>query len=378
MADHAAVLAFCVNERIDLVVVGPEGPLVAGIADSLREGGVAVFGPSRAAAQLEGSKAFTKALCAEHDIPTAAYEHHHDLAAATAALDRFGLPVVVKADGLAAGKGVTVAEARSDAEAALADIFREPGGAVVIEAFLTGEEVSLFVISDGTDIVSFGTAQDHKRVGDGDTGPNTGGMGAYSPATVLKPALEARAMAEIVRPTIAAMAARGTPFVGFLYAGLMLTPDGPRLVEYNVRLGDPEAQVLLPRFDGDLATVLHLAATGRLAQAQVAFADRAAVAVVVAARNYPGIPVTGGHISGLEAIPEETIAFLAGIRREGDALVVSGGRVLAVTGTGPDVESACRRAYSGVRALSVIDGFWRSDIAWRELARINCKVSAPE
>ena len=348
-------------------MVGPEAPLVDGIADSLCAAGIAVFGPSAAAARLEGSKAFTKDLCRDFGIPTAVYERHDDLAAARAALDRFGLPVVVKADGLAAGKGVTVATTRTGADDALTALFAVPGAEVVIEAFLDGEEVSLFAITDGATVYPFGTAQDHKRVGDGDTGPNTGGMGAYSPATVLTPALRERAMATIVRPTVAAMAARGMPFTGILYAGLMLTADGPSLIEYNVRLGDPEAQVVVPRFTGDLAALFHAAATGTLAQQPLpAFDDRAAVAVVLAASGYPASPVTGGHVT---IGAGDGQVFLAGVRDDGDGLIASGGRVLAATGLDREFEVARARAYAALDAVDYADGFARRDIGWRELAR---------
>ncbi len=372
--DHAAMSAFAKSERIDLMIIGPEAPLVDGLADSLRAGGIAVFGPSRAAARLEGSKNFTKQLCAEFGIPTAAYESHDDYTAAIAALDRFSLPIVVKADGLAAGKGVTVAITCAEAEAALAAIFAEPGAQVVIEAFLEGEEVSLFVISDGTTIIPFGTAQDHKRVGDGDTGPNTGGMGAYSPASVLTPDLEERAMAEIIRPTITAMTARGTPFVGVLYAGLMLTPMGPQLIEYNVRLGDPEAQVLLQRFDGDLAVLFHAAAMGKLKGNVAHFRDTSAVAVVLAAPDYPQAPVLGGQIEGLAAAREEAQIFLAGV---GTGDTVSGGRVLASVGVARDFAEARSIAYRGLAKIDLQGGFARSDIGWREMARLGLTATPP-
>ena len=369
VADHAAVLAFAQARAVDLVVVGPEAPLVAGLADDLRAGGIAVFGPSAAAAQLEGSKAFTKALCLANGIPTAAYERHHRHADAVAALDRFGLPVVVKADGLAAGKGVTVAGTREEAVAALDALFEQERAEVVIEAFLGGEEVSLFAISDGTTVVPFGSAQDHKRVGDGDTGPNTGGMGAYSPATVLTPELEAVAFERIVAPTVAAMRAGNTPFVGVLYAGLMLTADGPQLIEYNVRLGDPEAQVLLPRFAGDLAALLFAAATGTLADRPLPeFRAETALTVVLAAQNYPGTPRTDDAIAGLEDV-EDAQVFMAGVREEAGALRASGGRILAVTALGGDIAEASARAYCGIAQISCPGSFYRRDIGWREVAR---------
>jgi len=374
LTDHAAVIAFCHQSTIGLVVVGPEAPLIDGIADSLNAADIPVFGPSRAAAQLEGSKGFTKDLCAEFGIPTARYERHDTLEAARAALGRFGLPVVVKADGLAAGKGVVIAETMADAEAALADMFDgsfgAAGEAVVIEAFLTGEEVSLFAITDGTTVVPFGTAQDHKRIGEGDTGPNTGGMGAYSPATVLTSELEARAMAEIVQPTVAAMAARGTPFVGVLYAGLMLTPDGPHLIEYNARFGDPETQVLMPRFEGDLAALMLAAATGSLSDAApVTFADSTALAVVLAAKGYPATPELGGNVKYTATSMLGTHVFVAGLKEAEGNLIASGGRVLAVTGTAASLQQARDRAYEKLDTVLFRDGYSRKDIGWRELLR---------
>lgn len=371
VGDHAAVADFCHEHTIGLVVVGPEAPLVAGLADDLRAAGVAVFGPSKAAAQLEGSKAFTKALCARANIPTAGYAHVRSLEEARAALVPFGLPVVIKADGLAAGKGVTIAMTPEEAEAALAALFAEPGGEAVIEEFLTGEEASLFVLTDGTALVAFGSAQDHKRVGDGDTGPNTGGMGAYSPARVLTPALEARAIDEIVRPTIEALAAEGMPYSGVLYAGLMLTNTGPKLIEYNCRFGDPECQVLMARFEGDLLALLLAVAEARLADVPApAFAESTALTVVMAANGYPGTPAAGGAIRGIErAEATGATVFQAGTRLHADALVAAGGRVLAVTATGASVAEAQAAAYRGVDAIDFPTGFCRRDIGWREVER---------
>ena len=371
-ADHAAVVAFARERGVGLVVIGPEAPLVAGLGDALREASVPVFGPSAAAARLEGSKGFTKDLCARAGIPTAGYVRVRDREEADAALaSTFGLPVVIKVDGLAAGKGVTVAFARDEAAAALDALFAEPGAEAVIEEYLDGEEASLFVLTDGTDLAVFGSAQDHKRVGEADTGPNTGGMGAYSPARVLTPELEARAIDEIVRPTITALRDEGTPFVGVLYAGLMLTPAGPKLIEYNARFGDPETQVLMMRFDGDLAQTMLATATGRLASLPApAFADDAALTVVVAARGYPGTPAAGGAIRGIDAAEATgAVVFQAGTRRDGDALVAAGGRVLAVTARGPSVAAAQAAAYAGVDALDYADGFHRRDIGWRDVAR---------
>lgn len=373
--DHAAVVAFARANAVRLVVIGPEGPLVDGLADSLRAAGVPAFGPGRAAARLEGSKGFTKDLCARAGIPTAGYLRVTSREQAEAALaGTFGFPVVIKADGLAAGKGVTVAMTREEAHSAIADLFTPDGASgseAVIEEFLDGEEASLFVLTDGETLVPFGSAQDHKRISEGDTGPNTGGMGAYSPARVLTPELEARALDEIVRPTVAALAAEGTPFVGVLYAGLMLTATGPKLIEYNARFGDPEAQVLMLRFQGDLIETLSAVAERRLAELPPpAFSPDPALAVVVAARGYPGAPRLGGAISGLEAA-EATGAtvFQAGTRREGDALVSAGGRVLAVAGRGLTVADAQAAAYRGVAALKVVDGVFRRDIGWREVER---------
>ena len=371
LTDHAAVVAFCAEQSVELVVIGPEAPLVDGLGDSLRAAGVAVFGPDKAAAQLEGSKAFTKALCDRAGIPTAGYVHATSRAEARHALDRFGVPVVVKADGLAAGKGVTVAMTREEAEAALADLFGARGGEAVIEEFLEGEEASLFVLTDGTDILSFGSAQDHKRVGEGDTGPNTGGMGAYSPARVLTPELEARAIEEIVKPTVAAMAAAGTPFSGVLYAGLMLTEDGPKLIEYNARFGDPECQVLMARLDEDLLEVLLSVANGTLGERGPAkWVAQTALTVVLAANGYPGTPASGGTIDDV-AEAEETgaLVFQAGTRLDGEQLVASGGRVLAVTALGDTVAAAQQAAYHAVDQIVFPSGFCRRDIGWREIAR---------
>jgi phosphoribosylamine--glycine ligase len=370
--DHDAVTAFCRDRSVGLVVIGPEAPLVDGLADTLRAAGVPVFGPGQAAARLEGSKGFTKDLCARAGIPTAGYRRVTDRDTAVAALTgTFGLPVVIKADGLAAGKGVTVAMTKDEAMAAIDALFAEPGAEAVIEEYLDGEEVSLFVLTDGTAILPFGTAQDHKRVGEGDTGPNTGGMGAYSPARVLTPELERQAIDTIVRPTVDTMRAEGTPFVGVLYAGLMLTAQGPKLIEYNARFGDPETQVLMPRYEGDLVRLMLAVATGTLAdQPDPAFADQTALTVVVAARGYPGTPVAGGVIGGIAAA-EETGAtvFQAGTRAAGDTLVAAGGRVLAVTALGDGVAAAQAAAYRAVDALDFPDGFCRRDIGWRAVAR---------
>jgi phosphoribosylamine--glycine ligase len=374
VTDHGAVLSFCGGNAIKLVVIGPEAPLVDGLANSLRAANIAVFGPDQAAAQLEGSKGFTKDLCAEFGIPTAAYHRYASEAEALAGLVRFSLPVVIKADGLAAGKGVVIAETVTQAEEAIRDMFGGGFGAagaeVVIERFLTGEEASFFAITDGTTVIPFGSAQDHKRVGDGDVGPNTGGMGAYSPAPVLTAELQARAMAEIVEPTVRAMAARGTPYSGVLYAGLMLTAEGPQLIEYNARFGDPECQVLMTRLESDLLDLLLATAEGRLAEiAPPVFDDGYALTVVMAADGYPGTPLRGGAIGGIAAA-EATGAkvFHAGTAKNG-RLVAHGGRVLNVTARGATVTAAQRGAYAAVDAIDFPTGFCRRDIGWREVAR---------
>ena len=370
-----SIVAFARDMNVGLVVVGPEQPLVAGLADRLIDDGVLVFGPTAAAARLEGSKGFTKDLCARAGIPTAAYGRFTSLADARAGLGRFGLPAVIKADGLAAGKGVVIAQTRTEAEAALDDMFGggfgTAGAEVVIEEFLEGEEASFFALTDGKTIVPFGSAQDHKRVGDGDTGPNTGGMGAYSPAAVLTPALERQVMADIIGPTVKAMAEAGTPYAGVLYAGLMLTAEGPKLIEYNARFGDPEAQVLMPRFDGDLLALMLAVAEARLAEiARPILADRTALTVVMAARGYPGTPEKGGAIGGIEAAEATgAIIFQAGTAQGAAGLVAAGGRVLAVTATGASVAEAQAAAYRAVDTIDFPSGFCRRDIGWREVAR---------
>ena len=366
--DPAAVTDLAKKRDVDLVVIGPEAPLVAGVGDALRQAGFAVFGPNAAAAQLEGSKGFTKDLCAANAIPTAGYVRVETAAAAHDALKRFGIPVVVKADGLAAGKGVTVAMSREEAEAA---IDAAGDGPMVIEEFLEGEEASLFALVDGETAVALASAQDHKRVGEGDTGPNTGGMGAYSPAPVLTPELEQRAMDEIVLPTVRALAEAGTPFSGVLYAGLMLTAEGPKLIEYNVRFGDPECEAIMPRIEGDFAGLLRAVATGHLGEQQPKLSDNHAMTVIVAAHGYPGTPKGGGLIREIEAaeqIPGVTV-FHAGTARSGDALVAKGGRVLAVTATADTFANARARAYRAVDQIDFADGFHRKDIGWRELER---------
>jgi phosphoribosylamine--glycine ligase len=375
-SDHAAVIAFCAAEGIGLVVVGPEAPLVDGLADSLRGAGFAVFGPSRLAAQLEGSKGFTKDLCTRAGIPTAGYERVTGETQAMAALARFGAPVVIKADGLAAGKGVTVAMTMAEAEDAVAEIFSgrfgEAGAEAVIEEFLEGEEASLFALTDGHTIVPFGSAQDHKRVGDGDTGPNTGGMGAYSPTRVLTPDLEGEAMARIIAPTVRTMADEGMPYSGVLYAGLMLTAQGPKLIEYNARFGDPECQVLMMRYEGDLVELLAACAGNRLATLPPpAFSPRTALTVAMAADGYPGTPAKGGRIAGIAAAQADGAkVFHAGTASDATGgLVASGGRVLNVTALGDSVREAQARAYTALDRIDFPQGFCRRDIGWREIER---------
>jgi phosphoribosylamine--glycine ligase len=373
-ADHEAAIAFCAERAIGLVVIGPEAPLVDGLGDALRGAGIAVFGPDRIPAQLEGSKGFTKDLCARRNIPTAGYRRAASLAEAEAALAGFGLPVVIKADGLAAGKGVVIAESEAEAKAALATMFDgafgEAGASVVIEEFLTGEEASFFALTDGEAIVEFGTAQDHKRVGDGDTGPNTGGMGAYSPAAIVTPAIARRVMDEILRPTVADLAEAGTPYSGVLYAGLMLTAAGPKLIEYNARFGDPECQVLMMRLDEDLLELLLATAERRLAGIPaIRMRDEAALTIVMAAEGYPGPPARGGEIRLPEGNRDGVKIFHAGTATRDGRLVANGGRVLNVTALGATVAEARERAYREAERVDFASGFNRRDIGWREIAR---------
>ena len=373
--DHGAVVGFCVDHDIGLVVIGPETPLVEGLADSLAIASVPVFGPSQKAAQLEGSKGFTKELCSSAGIPTAAYEKYDRKADAIAGLSDFTAPYVIKADGLAAGKGVIIAQTYDTAVAALDDMFGggfgDAGTSVVIEDFMSGEEVSFFALTDGNTVAAFGSAQDHKRVGEGDIGPNTGGMGAYSPARVLTPALEAQVMAEIIHPTVDAMRSADMPYVGVLFAGLMLTQTGPQLIEYNCRFGDPECQVLMTRFDGDLAALMLAVAMGELDGAEPPrFSDKSALTVVMAANGYPGVPQTGGVIAGLaQAEAAGAKIFHAGTALAQGHLVANGGRVLSVTAMGESVGEARAQAYAAVDAISFETGFCRRDIGWREVER---------
>jgi phosphoribosylamine---glycine ligase len=377
--DHGAVVNFCAAFGINFVVIGPEAPLVGGLADSLRDAGITVFGPSAKAAQLEGSKGFTKEMCAYAPVPTAGYEHYSTKAEALAGLSDFTAPYVIKADGLAAGKGVIIAQTRAEAEAAIDDMFSgsfgSAGASVLIEDFMQGEEVSFFALTDGRTITAFGSAQDHKRVGEGDTGPNTGGMGAYSPARVLTPEHEARVMAEIIAPTVAFMAMKGMPYSGVLFAGVMLTESGPKLIEYNCRFGDPECQVLMMRYTGDLVALLHACATGKLASAPApTFAEGVALTVVMAANGYPGTPQKGGEIAGIPSATPGSKTFHAATAERDDTLIASGGRVLAVTTLAPTIGEAQRSAYRLVDAIDFPSGFCRRDIGWREIEREQASV----
>jgi len=373
--DHAAAIAFCEEHRIGLVVIGPEAPLVDGLADSLRGEGFSVFGPSKAAAQLEGSKGFTKDLCARAGIPTAGYIRTRSFGEAVEALAGFQPPYVLKADGLAAGKGVVIPETREEAVAALEDMFGGRFGAagaeVVIEEFMRGEEASFFALTDGATILSFGCAQDHKRVGEGDTGPNTGGMGAYSPAPVLDAMARGEVLEKIIAPTVRTLANEGTPYSGVLFAGLMLTDQGPKLIEYNCRFGDPECQVLMTRLKSDLGELMLACADNRLGTCEPAkFASDTALTVVIAAKGYPDAPEKGGAIDLGSAEACGAKVFHAGTKRaEGGALVADGGRVLNVTATGRNVTEAQAAAYRAVDAISFPTGFCRRDIGWREVAR---------
>jgi phosphoribosylamine---glycine ligase len=376
LANHASVIAFAKANKVDFVVVGPEGPLVAGIVDDLTAAGIKSFGPSKLAAQLEGSKGFTKDLCKEFNIPTATYGRFKDQAAALGYLAKHpALPVVIKADGLAAGKGVVIAETKAEAEAAITACFDGAFGAagaeVVIEEFMTGEEVSFFCLCDGETALPLTSAQDHKRVFNGDKGPNTGGMGAYSPATIFTPALAERTMAEIIRPTVAGMAKRGMPYKGVLYAGLILTPEGPKLIEYNARFGDPETQVLMMRLKSDLLAALLATADGVLKSFDLRWHSATALTVVMAANGYPGTPEKGTEINGLEAAARlvGVEVFHAGTAKQGDKIIATGGRVLNITALGETVAEAQRQAYRAVDAIDWPGGFCRRDIGWRAVQR---------
>jgi phosphoribosylamine---glycine ligase len=373
--DHAGIIAFAKANAIGFVIIGPEQPLVAGLADDLAAAGIKAFGPSRLAAQLEGSKGFTKDFCAEFAIPTGAYRRFTDAGAAKDYASGQSLPIVIKADGLAAGKGVTVATTRAEADAAIdtcfAGAFGSAGYEVVVEEFLDGEEASFFALVDGSHALALATAQDHKRVGDGDTGPNTGGMGAYSPAPVMTPALIERAMNELILPTVRGMATRGTPFRGVLYAGLMLTKKGPQLIEYNVRFGDPETQVLVMRLKSDLLAALLATADGVLATFDVRWSNDAALTVVMASNGYPGDYKKGTEIRGLDdaGAVEGVEIFHAGTERRDGRLVATGGRVLNVSARGRTVAEAQARAYAAIERIDWPDGFCRRDIGWQAISR---------
>ena len=373
ITDGEAVVGFAVEESIDFVIIGPEGPLAAGVADALMAAGVLVFGPSRDAARLEASKTFTKEICDACGAPSAGWARFTDAASAQAYVTARGAPIVVKADGLAAGKGVVVAETVDQALAAITDMFGGAFGAagaeVVIEDFMAGEEASFFVLSDGQNVRPIGTAQDHKRIGDGDTGPNTGGMGAYSPAPILSDTVAALALEQIVKPTVAEMAKRGTPYRGVLYAGLMIENGQPRLVEYNARFGDPECQVLMMRLGGQALDLMLACAEGRLAEVAVNWADDHALTVVMAAKGYPGAYAKGSVIAGLESLPEDShqMVFHAGTRAVDGTIRADGGRVLNVTARGATLQEARDRAYGMVGQVDWREGIYRQDIGWRAL-----------
>ncbi|MCM2294559.1 phosphoribosylamine--glycine ligase [Allorhizobium sp. BGMRC 0089] len=371
--DHGAVLAFCKDKAVDFVVVGPEAPLVAGLADHLRDGGLAVFGPSAAAARLEGSKGFTKDICARFSIPTGAYKRFTEAQAAKAYIQQQGAPIVIKADGLAAGKGVTVAMTIEEALGAIDDCFDGAFGAagaeVVVEAFLDGEEASFFCLCDGKTLLPLATAQDHKRVGDGDTGPNTGGMGAYSPAPVMNAEMVERTLKEIIEPTMRGMAELGAPFSGVFFAGLMITERGPELIEYNVRFGDPECQVLMMRLKSDLLPLLYATATSTLDQVTAEWHDDAALTVVLASKGYPGSYEKNTPIAHIPTESEGGKVFHAGTALRDGQLVATGGRVLNVTARGKDVGAAQQRAYRLLDDVQWDNGFCRRDIGWRAIDR---------
>ena len=371
--DGTAVTAFATENAIDFIIIGPEAPLAAGVADATRVAGFLTFGPSAAAARLEASKAFTKEICDACVAPTAAYARFNDAAAARAYVTAQGAPIVIKADGLAAGKGVTVAMTLPEALAAIDDLFSGTFGAagaeVVIEEFMTGEEASFFILTDGTHALPLGTAQDHKRAHDGDLGPNTGGMGAYSPAPVMTPEVTERAMQQIVLPTIREMARCGTPYQGVLFAGLMIKDGQPRLVEYNARFGDPETQVLMMRLGAQILDLMLATAENRLAQTRVTWANDHALTVVMAARGYPGPYAKGSVINGLDRMPEDSrhMVFHAGTTLQGGLITANGGRVLNITARGDTLQDARNRAYAMIDLLDWPEGFCRSDIGWRAL-----------
>ncbi|MES2601713.1 MAG: phosphoribosylamine--glycine ligase [Pseudomonadota bacterium] len=371
VANHAAVIDFCKMNKIDLVVVGPEAPLAAGIVDDLAAAGIKAFGPSKAASQLESSKGFTKDICKANSIPTAAYERFRDADAAKAYIRKQGAPIVVKADGLAAGKGVVVAMTLAEAEAAVDALFTAAGAEAVVEEFMEGEEASFFVLCDGDDALPLVAAQDHKRAFDGDKGPNTGGMGAYSPAPVFTDAVRERTMTEIILPTLRAMKAMGMPYKGVLFAGLMITKDGPKLIEYNARFGDPETQVLMIRLMSDLVPALLASVEGELKHFDLRWYPEPALTVVMAAKGYPGDYAKGTSIDGLgdAAKVERVEIFHAGTRADGDKILANGGRVLNITATAKTVSEAQRRAYEAIDRIKWPEGFCRRDIGWQAVAR---------
>jgi len=373
LGDHKAVIAFAKEKKVGLVVVGPEVPLCAGIVDDLEAAGIKAFGPGKWAARLEGSKGFTKDLCKANKIPTAAYERFKGAAAAKDYVRKKGAPIVVKNDGLAAGKGVVVADTVAEAEAAIDALFSgdEPAWEIVIEDCLVGEEASFFALCDGDTAIALASAQDHKRVGDGDKGPNTGGMGAYSPAPIMTADINARVMDEIIMPTVRAMKAMGAPYKGVLFAGLMITKTGPQLIEYNVRFGDPECQVLMLRMMSDLVPALLAARDGQLKNFDLRWYDEAALTVVMAARGYPGAYAKGSMIAGLDAAAqaEDVQIFHAGTKLENGKVVANGGRVLNVCGVGKTVAQAQQRAYAAVDKIDWPGGFCRRDIGWRAIER---------
>ncbi|MFK4818734.1 phosphoribosylamine--glycine ligase [Ochrobactrum quorumnocens] len=375
VTDHAAVIAFAKEKAIDLVVVGPEAPLVAGLADDLTTAGIRVFGPSKLAAQLEGSKGFTKDLCARFDIPTGAYGRFNNAPKAKAYIREMGAPIVVKADGLAAGKGVVVAmtldEALDAVDACFEGAFGSAGAEVVVEEFLDGEEASFFCICDGKTALSLGSAQDHKRVGDGDTGVNTGGMGAYAPAPVMTPEIVERTMRELIEPTMRGMAEIGAPFSGVLFLGLMIGKDGPKLIEYNTRFGDPECQVLMMRLESDLLDLINAAVDGRLDQVSLEWKDQPALTIVMAAEGYPTNVKKGSTIRGLDKLEgiEGLKVFHAGTAEKDGELIANGGRVLNVTAIAETVAKAQANAYDAVKKIDWPEGFYRSDIGWRAVER---------
>lgn len=375
ISDHQSIVAFCKLQNIDLVVVGPEGPLVEGITDPLEAAGISVFGSSKAASQLEGSKGFTKDLCKKYSIPTGAYERFTEAAPAKAYANAQGAPIVIKADGLAAGKGVTVAMEMDEALAAIDDCFDgafgDAGAEVVVEEYLDGEEASFFVLCDGKNALPLIDAQDHKRVGEGDTGPNTGGMGAYSPAPVMTDEMIKRTMDEIIQPTIDGMAKDGHPFKGVFFAGLMITDKGPELIEYNVRFGDPECQLLMLRLESDFLPLLKATAERDLAGKTATWDNRVALTVVMAADGYPASPKKGTVISGLDKITDPDVkVFHAGTKIKDGELIANGGRVLNITATGSDILEAREKAYKAVSAVNWPEGFYRNDIGWRAVERL--------